>query len=167
MLQKLVHFITQTNTGRLIVVALALVLGAYAARLYFVDLPAREEKAAAAAGSETIDAMADRLEQAISERGEEMAEKLPARTAWYPETLPCAAEVKFGTPSDPIWSTLGVKSEQKTAFQYRFEYSDDRFVIRARRDSDCDGIYAVWTLEGRTDWSAVLGRTIEAQNSKE
>lgn len=167
MLQNLTHFLTQTNTGRLLVVALALLLGAYGARLYFVDMPARQEKEQAAAGSERIEAMADALEDVIGERGAEMGEGLPTRTAWHPADLPCAARKKFGTPNDPVWGTLGVDPEEETAFQYRFEYSDEQFVIRARRDSDCDGLYAIWTLEGHTDWSGLLGRTVRAQNSDE
>ena len=167
MLTKIVTYLRESPTARIIAVFGLIVAGFYAARLYYVDVPKIEEKAASQAGAARLDAMADALEARIGTSGAELSKTLPRRTPWHPANLPCGAEIAFGATHEPIWNSLGIDAAQTTAFQYRFEYHDDRFVLLARRDSDCDGLHGVWRLEGRTDWSALLGRTTSAQNASE
>ena len=167
MSNRVVQYFRNSPTAGIITVGLLIVGAFYAARLYYVDVPKLEQKAESQAGAERLEAMADALEEYIGAEGKAAAASLPARTDWYPRELPCAGEVAFGAADSPIWATMKVEADETTAFQYRFEYLEDHFVLRARRDSDCDGLYAVWVLEGRTDWSALLGRTTSAQNVRE
>lgn len=160
MFQKVFHFFFRTTTGKVAGLLILALAAGYAARVALVDLPEFERKQAARAGQETIEAMADRLVQATSERPVD----LPGRSEWYPADLPCDAKVGFTTPRAAVWDLLGAPSEGFTEFQYRFTLHGESgdFTLYARRDSDCDGLYAVWRL----DWNVrgVLGREIAAQN---
>lgn len=167
MLENVSKFFLHTTTGRIVSLALLVIGVAYAARVYYVDLPAMREKEQRASGIESIEKMADALEAAIAEQGEELAKSLPERTGWYPTDLPCGTSIPFGEQRDPVWDVLGPEVGKQTTFQYRFEFEDGKFRLLSRRDTDCDGFFAVWIVEGRTDWTSVLGRTTEAQNVKE
>lgn len=150
MVQSTIKFLTKSNTGRFILVGLVIVGVGYGARLYYVDLPAMQEKSARSEGADRLEALAEALEDVDPVR--------PGVSAWYPAALPCGVVQPFGAPSEPFWGQLDIDPAQKTAFQYRYDASDAGFRLIARRDADCDGHYAVWTYED----GAVTG-----QNTKE
>ena len=161
MLQNITRFFLRTTTGR-ILLAVGLAMGvAYLVRLAVVDAPANVAKEAAQVGAQTLDAMADRLTEANDSPSKPT---LPAITQWYPADIPCGADAQWPQPRDPVWDLLGLPTDDsRTAFQYRFRMLDeDAFEILARRDSDCDGHYAIWRLED--GGTRVLGRDVTAQN---
>lgn len=166
---KVIKFLFTTNPGRLLLVG-AIFLGAMSvARWYYVDRPRMMADEARGAGAALLESMAERLEDARSEAddADAFAASLPERSDWYPRQLPCASSVPFPTDRQPIWDLLDAPTEGTTEFQYRFERHDDVFILRARRDSDCDNLYAVHTLTGRTNWTTITQTELEAQNTGE
>lgn len=160
-MDRALNFLFKTNSGRLLLVALVAALAAYAARVVLVDIPAQEAKNASGVGADNLEAMGEALSEALDERADVAAE-LPARTQWYPVDVPCGAEAPYAGPRDAVWDLLRLPKTGKTQFQYRFEFAAGEVKMRARRDSDCDGFYAVWLLEG--DANSTLGQDITAQN---
>jgi hypothetical protein len=155
-----------TNTGRAILVGL-IFLGAMAtARWYYVDRPRALEAEARGAGAALLESMAEKLDDAVSEAAETelFVASLPKLTEWYPADLPCDARLPFPAERDPVWDVLGAPKDGTTAFQYRFERTDNTFKLRARRDADCDNLYTVHTLTGSTDWTSMMSTEMETQN---
>lgn len=164
MLKRATNFLIKTNTGRLLIVVLLALLGAYAARVILVDIPAMEEKERADSGAQMLESMADTLTDLLDERDDVQGE-LPALTEWYPATVPCAAETTMTRPRDAVWDLLQLPADRPTQFQYRFQFDAPEFKMWARRDSDCDGFYAVWLLEQRG--AIAISRDVTAQNIRE
>ena len=154
-MERLTHFFLKTNSGRLVLLILLALAAAYAARVVLIDMPAHEAKAAAAEGAETLEAMDERIEDMT-------ADALPELTSWYPEPVPCGATADLSAKRDALWSQLGLAEQGPTAFQYRLRRSGEKVEVHARRDSDCDGFYAIWTLS--TKVGSALGGEITAQN---
>lgn len=165
----ILKFLFTNNTGRALLVGLIFLGSMAAARWYYVDRPRALEDEARGAGAALLESMAEQLEDARSNADdtEAFAKTLPARTEWYPADLPCGARIDFPIERDPVWEVLGAPTKGKTAFQYRFERFDGVFKLRARRDSDCDNLYTVHTLTGRTDWTTMTNSELETQNSGE
>ena len=155
-----------TTTGRAIVVGLIFLGAMAAARWYYVDRPRQLEEEARGAGAALLESMAEQLDDARDEAsdGDAFANSLPERTEWYPADLPCDARIPFPVERDAVWEVLGAPSKGKTAFQYRFEKTENTFTLRARRDSDCDGIFSVHKLTGSTDWASITSTDLETQN---
>jgi len=167
-LKGILNFFFMTNTGRIVFVCLLLILGAYVGRIVLVDAPQAEKKEQREVGPRRLDEMASRLQKAISDGDDHFVDSLPQRSAWYPADLPCAARKKAPEKREPIWDLLGMERGVEVGYQYRFDRSDGVFTLRARRDSDCDGIYVVHTLEGRTDdWSSITGTKKHVDNTGE
>lgn len=165
MFDKVSSFLFQTTSGRILLVVLGALLAGYGARIVLVDLPAMEAKEAAGVGSASVERMADALAEAVDE-APDLDKTFPELTSWYPENIPCGADAPMTTPRDKIWDVMKMpSSDTRTEFQYRFQKVGERVRIIARRDSDCDGHFAVWQLEQRT--SGLLGREITAQNIQE
>ena len=163
MFETLLNFL-KTTTGRIVAVVLLAMLAAYAVRVVLVDMPAMEAKEAMGSGRDMLESMADHLAEAIDDGT--APKTLPTLTQWYPADIPCAADAPMPPTRDKIWDIMGLPTDGgPTQFQYRFQQRDGVFELRARRDSDCDGHYAVWLLEQRG--SGVLGRKITAQNIHE
>lgn len=157
-MKKIFEFFFKKPIGQFIGIGLFCVAVAYLGRLYYVDLPAHEAKTEAKAGAERLEEMASKLDSGLSAAEDRQAfvAGLPPLTSWNPVELACGGyEGEFHGDLE-IWQTLGIESGAKTRFQYRFEKSDLGFVLRARRDSDCDGIYVTHTLEGVTNWTSTL-----------
>lgn len=163
-MNRLLAILRRSMTGKLLVAALIVLLAAYAARVYLVDQPRQRAEEERLSGIEQLEAMADALEELVDRRG---AESLPARTDWYPAELPCATKIPFGPTNQPLWAELGLDENTETAFQVRFDLVDDEFTLWTRRDSDCDGWFAVWTISGSADGASILGRTTVGQNTTE
>ena len=164
MLDRARHFFLRTNSGRAVIVVLAAMGLAYVARIVLVDLPAMEEKERADSGAQMLESMADTLTDLLDERDDVQGE-LPALTEWYPATVPCAAETTMTRPRDAVWDLLQLPADRPTQFQYRFQFDAPEFKMWARRDSDCDGFYAVWLLEQRG--AIAISRDVTAQNIRE
>ena len=159
MLDRAGHFFFKTFSGRLVLLVLVSLGVAYGARVVLVDQPAAAQKERAGAGAATLEAMGD----ALADRDD--ASGLPELTQWYPARLPCATAALFGEPRAPIWDELKLPAAtEESEFQYRFKLDDPDGAYRVwvRRDSDCDGIYAVWQLQGRV--GQTLGREVNGQN---
>ncbi len=168
-MKGVLNFLLKKPLGQGILIASLVVLSAYAGRLYYVDLPKMQMEEAAKAGPEQLEASASALNDAMSAAANKTAfvDSLPKMTEWYPASLPCDASADYPAPRDAVWDTLQLPKDGKTEFQYRFNRHDTGFVIRARRDSDCDGVYVVHTLRGGTDWSAVVGTKLTSENFDE
>lgn len=169
MVGKLLKFLFATTEGRAIVVGLIFLAAMGAARWYYVDRPRQLAEEAQGAGADLLEAMAQRLEEARAEAddAEAFANALPRRSQWYPQSLPCGAAIDFPAEREPVWEILDAPTKGKTEFQYRFERLDGVFILRARRDSDCDNFFAVYTLTGRTNWTSITRTELEAQNNDE
>lgn len=165
MLQQMTRFFLHTTSGKLVGAVLVTLIVGYGLRVYFFDMPKLEKKAAAQVGVETLEEMGDALDEAYSAKGDALLSELPEVTGWYPQSIMCGRRIELPTTRDAIWETLKTPKDGGTEFQYRFESEDGAFKLLARRDSDCDGTYAVWLLQGSV--SSVLGRQLTAQNIQE
>ena len=168
MLTRITNFLFTHPIGRFILIGGVALLVAYAVRFYYIDRPRIAREDLRVSGMERLDAMAASLGEALEgDDGEAIRERLPERSAWYPAELPCGAELAYPVPREPLWDVLGLPADGATGFQYRFDQQGERFVLRARRDTDCDGFYLVYTLTGSTDWTSVVGNRTHVQNAEE
>ncbi|MEZ4462259.1 MAG: hypothetical protein R3E66_21560 [bacterium] len=151
-------------TGQFVAIALFIAGVSYAARLVYVDQPKAEEEALARSGRDRIGELANVLiEQASAAQDQDAyLNGLPTRTAWFPADLPCGASTRIS--SDPFWNGLGLKPGEASAYQYRFERDTGSFVIRTRRDRDCDGLYVVHHVNGTITWPRGFVGAVESQN---
>ncbi len=164
-MNKIAAFFWRTRTGRILLVVGAAMGVAYGLRVALVDLPAMRAKEAARIGAATLEEMGERLADAL-DTAEDKPLDLPTLTEWYPANVPCAADAPLPMPREAVWDVLGLPADDsRTKFQYRFQKNGAGYEIRARRDSDCDGLYAVWLLSMSS--SGVLGREVTAQNIQE
>jgi hypothetical protein len=53
--------------------------------------------------------------------------------------------------NDPAWKALGFTIDEPSEYQYKYVGGDKTFTATAIGDLDCDGISAIWTLEGKVD----------------
>ncbi len=169
-MKKIFEFFFKKPIGQFIGLGLICVAAAYFGRLYYVDYPTHQATEEAKSGAERLEEMASMLDDALSAAEDRQAfvAGLPPLTSWNPVEIACGGYEGEFHGDLPIWKTLGIESGKKTRFQYRFEKSDLGFVLRARRDVDCDGIYVVHTLEGVTNWSSSLrDYEVITQNSAE
>lgn len=157
---KIIKWLLSSKIGLALLIGIIAIATAGAAQFYFFEKPEIEKKNAIEEGAETLERIADLLEEASKSGG-----KWPEITTWFPKYLPCAAKVTITTI--PPWNKLGFKTGSKTKFQYRLETQNDGYILRARTDSDCDGIFAIYTIEGTTDWPSSFRREFTIQNKKE
>ena len=156
--------------GQFIGIGLLVVGSAYLGRFYYVDMPKLRQTEQAKTGPERVIEIAEKLQSEFTraEDGDAFVQSLPKRTAWNPATLECGASGTFDEGDSAFWSMLGVEAVKETLFQYRFERMGDAYLLRARRDSDCDGLHVVHLLRGNTDWTAILrDANIESKNIDE
>ncbi len=158
---KILKWLLTSKTGIAVLIAIPVVIGAAAAQFYYFEKPVLEKKEALKKGGNTLEKIADALEKA-SKDGQQT---WPRRSEWFPKNLPCAASLKVKRV--PPWDRLGFEEFTQTQFQYRLDTFKGKYILRARSDSDCDGVFAIHTIEGATDWTSSFRRTSTTKNSKE
>ena len=77
-------------------------------------------------------------------------------TGWTPRTVCCEDSRHKCKPNaaawnSTIWRQLGFSMDEAHDFQYRYVGTKKSFVIEARGDLDCDGIYSNYRLETSFD----------------
>jgi len=107
--------------------------------------------------------MADALEKYAKENG-----KFPPSTRWTPGVTPRGAKVPVVSDSadDRSWQLVGVSwKNERTAFRYRFEISDDgaKATLEAHGDLDADEKESTFriVLEKKPDGTIVRGKLEE------
>lgn len=155
-------------TGQFIAIAVFLAGVSYTARLVYVDKPREDEALRARSGADRVVEIAQQLVSTGegAENSDAFLNTMPEFADWYPSNMPCGLPVKLQKP-DPFWQSIGFKDGAETFYQYRFERRGAAFVIRARRDQDCDGLFAVHTVRGGLKWPAGHASPLESQNSDE
>lgn len=110
-----------------------------------------------------LSAMADALEKYAKENG-----KFPQSTRWTPGVTPRGAKVPVVSDSadDRSWQILGVSwKNERTAFRYRFETSDDgaKATLEAHGDLDADEKESTFriVLEKKADGTVSRGKLEE------
>ena len=168
-MKAVLTFLFKKPSGQALLVGLLVAATAYGARLYYVDLPRKQEVGRAQAGPAQLEAMAEALDAAMSSAPDRDAfvETLPKITQWYPADIPCDGAGSFSPTRAPVWDTLALPKDGESEFQYRFDRHGTGFVLRSRRDTDCDGIYVVHTLRAASDWASVVGTKLTSQNGDE
>lgn len=155
-------------TGQFAAIALFILSVSYVGRLVYVDQPRLADAQRARSGSDAIVSMADvlRAQADSTDDAEGFLNALPVFETWYPESLPCGRSAVF-PGGVPFWERVGLKPGDATVYQYRWEREAGSFVIRARRDQDCDGLHATYAVTGTFRWPSAHVSEVEAQNSGE
>ena len=87
--------------------------------------------------------------------------RFPASTNWTPAT-PCCQQPgkpRCVTPASvwdrPTWRDLGFRLDSRHYYQFRFTGTgagaDATYIIEARGDLDCDGVYSSFKFKGHVD----------------
>lgn len=166
-MRPIINFLKKP-TGQFIAIALFLAGVSYTARLVYVDKPREDEALRARSGADRIGEIAQALVKKFdtSEDPAALLNTLPELADWYPADLPCGRPTNLPKPS-VFWADLGFKEAAETYYQYRFERRQGAFVLRARRDQDCDGLHVVHTLRGALQWPSAHVGNLETQNADE
>lgn len=154
-----------TRTGWTIVAGLV-VIGAAAAAKFYTEQHSAPERVVAADGLEEIlAAVPEALEVYQSAHPEGVLDE----AAWTPAVVDCgrSAQATEAERANPTWSTLGIALDKPTRYQFRFHSHDAKWQLLARTDSDCDGLYEVYQLQGNTDWSGHHTDSLKIDNPGE
>lgn len=136
--KQVARVLRQSPVFRFLVLGVVILVGFWAARLYWVDMPKRDRAKIASSGKEMLTVIADKLPSD--------PQSLPLLTDWFPADLPCGLDVAIAP--HPFWEAVGLKPETRSHYQYRFHREDTKYTLFARRDSDCDGLFVVYKMEG-------------------
>lgn len=154
MYAKIRQFLTRSAVGRALTFGLVLMLVAYGVKLFYLDNKEAEQQRDQREAAGALEAMAATLTERLQSADDLKAafDELPEATGWYPERIACGRTATLEAP-DAFWQGLGLEAGQSVGLQYRFERTEDAFVILARRDDDCDGIFFVARLDGLANWT--------------
>lgn len=142
-----------------VLVPAALVLGvAFAGKVYFTQQTIPVQRVQAANVDAILAAAVEKLEAHV-DAFEGEGNPFPAAAGWTPPQLSCGEPTPTSPEAweHPTWKVLGIAPEGATPYQYRFR-GDKRhgFELLARADVDCDGVYQVRRLKGKTVWTGGL-----------
>lgn len=165
-MKKFIDFFTKTQTGRALAIAAVVLALAYGGKQYYTHTNESQRTRDARDANGTLTTMADSLEAHLEDSDDAELDDLPAHSGWFPERLDCGADSSFPEP-DGVWSWMGIEAGEATRFQFRVERIDEGFRLRARRDSDCDGLYYVITQDSRESMTGGFYRRTESQNVNE
>lgn len=168
-MKKVLHFLFKKPVGQFLSVGLIFVAVAYLGRLYYVDLPEYEEQQETAGAADRLEVMARTLDENLagSETPQQLLDAAPEFTAWNPFDLPCGGYTAEFHGDAEIWTLLGIENGAETKFQYRFERRGGDILLRARRDTDCDGLYSTYSLAISSGLTGLKWGDVERHNLNE
>jgi hypothetical protein len=153
--------------GRALVAGAVILLAAAGAkyaydRAHETDVERRETL------EEEIEAVSERLSARLEQTDDISAEleEMPRDTGWFPAGYRCGGG-EFAAPGEPepFWrEAFGGAIPAKMRFAWRFRRRDGGFVLWARRDTDCDGLFEVYRRTVSDSWGSGLGVRVETEN---